>query len=160
MAEKPCVSCGDILPDRARFCLICGSPQTAETNPASPSALADSTATDIAAAERVVQVRPTVEGLVQVRPTVEGLAPAVPRRLLDAKTRITDVYTIEDMIGEGGMGGVYRATDHARKRTVAIKALHSRGGSWMYDTRSLRTYARSSFEPMFRMDGVGFRCAL
>ena len=35
-----------------------------------------------------------------------------------------------------------------------------RGGSWLYDARSLRTYARSSFDPRFRLDGVGFRCAL
>ncbi len=36
----------------------------------------------------------------------------------------------------------------------------TRGGSWMYDARSLRTYARSSLDPTFRVDGVGFRCAL
>lgn len=35
-----------------------------------------------------------------------------------------------------------------------------RGGSWMYDPRSLRTYARSAFPRHFRLDGVGFRCAL
>lgn len=35
-----------------------------------------------------------------------------------------------------------------------------RGGSFMYDKRSLRTFARSSFEPWFRLDGVGFRCAM
>ena len=32
-----------------------------------------------------------------------------------------------------------------------------RGGSWMYDARSLRTFARSSFHPSYRLDGVGFR---
>jgi formylglycine-generating enzyme required for sulfatase activity len=35
-----------------------------------------------------------------------------------------------------------------------------RGGSFRYDTRSLRTYARSSFPPTFRLDSVGFRVAL
>jgi formylglycine-generating enzyme required for sulfatase activity len=35
-----------------------------------------------------------------------------------------------------------------------------RGGSWRYDARSLRTYARSSFPPTFRLDMVGFRVAL
>lgn len=35
-----------------------------------------------------------------------------------------------------------------------------RGGSWVFDAQSLRTYARSSFQPEFRLDGVGFRCAL
>ncbi len=35
-----------------------------------------------------------------------------------------------------------------------------RGGSFRYDARSLRTYARSSFPPTFRLDTVGFRVAL
>jgi serine/threonine-protein kinase len=34
-----------------------------------------------------------------------------------------------------------------------------RGGSWMYGPRSLRTYARTSFEPHYRFAGGGFRCA-
>jgi serine/threonine-protein kinase len=35
-----------------------------------------------------------------------------------------------------------------------------RGGSWIYDARSLRTHARASFPPTFRLDSVGFRVAL
>ena len=35
-----------------------------------------------------------------------------------------------------------------------------RGGSWRYDARSLRTYARASFPTTFRLDTVGFRVAL
>ena len=34
-----------------------------------------------------------------------------------------------------------------------------RGGSWLYDAASLKTYARSSFEPNIRISGLGFRCA-
>jgi serine/threonine-protein kinase len=34
-----------------------------------------------------------------------------------------------------------------------------RGGSWMYGARSLRTYARTSFEADYRFAGGGFRCA-
>jgi serine/threonine-protein kinase len=33
-----------------------------------------------------------------------------------------------------------------------------RGGSWMYGSQSLRTYARTSFEPHYRFAGGGFRC--
>lgn len=33
-----------------------------------------------------------------------------------------------------------------------------RGGGWMYDARSLRTYARVSFDPYYRIGAVGFRC--
>ena len=36
----------------------------------------------------------------------------------------------------------------------------ARGGSWLYDKRSLRTVARISYDPSFRLDGVGFRVAL
>jgi serine/threonine-protein kinase len=35
-----------------------------------------------------------------------------------------------------------------------------RGGGWMYDARSLRTYSRSSFHPTYRIGSVGFRCAI
>lgn len=34
-----------------------------------------------------------------------------------------------------------------------------RGGSWMMDASSLRTYARIGFEPRYRFAGGGFRCA-
>jgi formylglycine-generating enzyme required for sulfatase activity len=35
-----------------------------------------------------------------------------------------------------------------------------RGGAWAYDARALRTYARSSFPPIYRLENVGFRVAL
>jgi serine/threonine-protein kinase len=35
-----------------------------------------------------------------------------------------------------------------------------RGGGWMFDAHSLRTFSRSSFAADFRLDVVGFRCAL
>ncbi len=35
-----------------------------------------------------------------------------------------------------------------------------RGGSWAYDARALRTYARTSFPPTYRLENVGFRVAL
>jgi formylglycine-generating enzyme required for sulfatase activity len=49
----------------------------------------------------------------------------LPPRLLQAGTRIADRYLIDGVIGEGGMGVVYRGTDLQRDKLVAIKALHS-----------------------------------
>ena len=50
---------------------------------------------------------------------------ALPPRLIPPGTAISERYTIDGVIGEGGMGVVYRGTDRARGRTVAIKALHA-----------------------------------
>ncbi|MBI2389734.1 MAG: SUMF1/EgtB/PvdO family nonheme iron enzyme [Deltaproteobacteria bacterium] len=42
-------------------------------------------------------------------------------------------------------------------KSTALRVM--RGGSWMYGARSLRTFARTSFEPHYRFAGGGFRCA-
>jgi serine/threonine protein kinase len=40
--------------------------------------------------------------------------------------QVANRYEIRELIAEGGMGGVYRAIDHALHRPVAIKVLHSK----------------------------------
>jgi serine/threonine-protein kinase len=53
-----------------------------------------------------------------------------------------------------------RGPERNPRRTVGDGARVARGGSFMYDARSLRTFSRASFEPTFRFAGIGFRCAL
>jgi hypothetical protein len=62
--------------------------------------------------------RPTVA----FQPTVpDGFAArAIASRLLPPGTEIGAHYTVIDVIGEGGMGVVYRGADRALARTVAI----------------------------------------
>ena len=66
---------------------------------------------------------------------------SLPPRVLAPGTAISDAYTIDSLIGEGGMGVVYRATDHVRERAVAIKTLH---GSLMGDASIRRRFAREA----------------
>jgi serine/threonine-protein kinase len=83
--------------------------------------------------------RPTLD----VASTVLGkrAGSGLPRRLFGPGTAVTEAYTIEGLVGEGGMGVVYRATDHVRKRQVAIKALH---GSLMGEASIRRRFAREA----------------
>jgi len=51
--------------------------------------------------------------------------------------------------------------DNNPRNTVGAERATSvvRGGAWMFDARSLRTSARSSFPPTWRLEMIGFRCA-
>ena len=97
--SKRCRSCDEPLPERARFCLLCGK----------PVGLAHQTT--LRSEEDVTRPDPS--------------AHVAPSRHLAAGTRVSDIYTVASIVGEGGMGVVYEAHDAARDRTVALKALHA-----------------------------------
>ncbi len=112
MAER-CRRCEEELSTRARFCSNCGFP--------------------VAAAYPSVATQDATE--------TEPGQHRLPPRLIAAGTRITDRYMIDGVLGEGGMGVVYRANDLARERSVAIKALHA---SLMGDAEIRRRFTREA----------------
>ncbi len=89
-----------------------------------------------------------VEGFLEV-PHPRGVSAADLGANLDpASSRLaagTELgpYRIEDFIGAGGMGAVYRATDPRLTRTVAIKVLTTRAASDV-DRRQLEKEARAA----------------
>jgi formylglycine-generating enzyme required for sulfatase activity len=51
-------------------------------------------------------------------------SPVALTHLLAPGTIVSAVYTVEALIGGGGMGAVYRAYDRVRERHVALKVIH------------------------------------
>ena len=113
-----CSACEEPLPVRARFCPACAHPADDATDDAGVSA------TDIASH--------TLTGA--------GKPWAMPR-LLPPGTAISRRYVVDDVIGEGGMGVVYRGRDLERDRAVAFKVLH---GSLMGDAGIRRRFTREA----------------
>ena len=100
MAEsKRCHSCDEPLPERARFCLLCGKPVGLARQ------------TTLRSEEDVTRPDPS--------------AHVAPARHLAPGTHVSDVYTVSSIVGEGGMGVVYEAHDAARDHTVALGGPHA-----------------------------------
>ncbi|HEX2689315.1 MAG TPA: bifunctional serine/threonine-protein kinase/formylglycine-generating enzyme family protein [Kofleriaceae bacterium] len=104
---------------RARFCPSCGHPSV------------DATIASIAAPEA-----PEAGGTLS-----DPRQRMLPPRLIAPGTRILDRYQIDGVLGEGGMGVVYRATDLMRERSVGIKALHA---SLLGDAEVCRRFKREA----------------
>ena len=108
-----CPACDETLPPRARFCPGCG--------------------TLLAAVEK--------SGTATDARVLPAPAPILPPRVIAAGTQITRRYRVDGVIGEGGMGVVYRGTDQKRDRIIAIKALHA---SLMGDRQIRRRFTREA----------------
>ena len=130
-----CPSCTTPLEPNARFCGVCGFRLQA-SRPAAGSQPAGGVTPPVAAPNRP-QVRPQTPaaGVPGVKPNAQGSAPK-PQRPAASKPRATkgdemylnqvlnNRFKVESKIGEGGFGAVYRGTQLATGRKVALKLLH------------------------------------
>jgi serine/threonine protein kinase len=129
LASARCTGCGAAVPDSARFCASCGQKvSTTAVGPTLPPEPTSAFAPTRAA---------TPPAAIHAAP--EAKVPLPPMRLLPGT--MLSVYRIESVLGEGGMGVVYRAHDEARDRTVAIKCLHTNLSG---DAQIRRRFAREA----------------
>ncbi len=100
-----CGNCGAAVDAEAKFCPDCGHQLDAATA-VSP--------------EDTMMTMGGLETLAEA-PTQAGRSSSMA--VLEAGTQFADRYTIEEIVGRGGMGVVYRATDKLSEKTVALKLI-------------------------------------
>lgn len=100
-----CPSCGTTVDEDARFCPECGFQLQGPHADSSDEGLV------------------TMGGLETLADMPTRDAQSSSSETLDAGSLFADRYVIADIVGRGGMGVVYRATDKLSEKTVALKLI-------------------------------------
>lgn len=102
-----CKACGAVLTPGARFCTECGAPVEGEATP---------TPTTVSSIETLPP-----GGI----PTPEPIDPNQGGNGFNPGDVVAEKYVIDRMVGQGGMGTVYKATEKLTDRSVALKIIRS-----------------------------------
>ncbi|MGE0871945.1 MAG: protein kinase [Kofleriaceae bacterium] len=133
-----CPSCSAALESNARFCGVCGyrlqAPRAPTPAPGATIASASgvpviSPAGAVAPARAPapqLQAQPQMQPQAQPKPLAQPPRPRTRSQLEDLllNSVLNNRFKIESKIGEGGFGSVYRGTQLATGRKVALKLLH------------------------------------
>src|SRR6202789_2460074 len=141
-----CISCGNELPKTGRFCSSCGAPAPSSDQ----TATIDMAGANMAAANMAGANLPTIDVAAATprRPPSSGTSSRTSRppssaeylsnegRFLPGRL-LASRYRIVALLGKGGMGEVYRATDLTLGQAVALKFLPEAASS---DDRALARF--------------------
>ncbi|MBX3159551.1 MAG: protein kinase [Deltaproteobacteria bacterium] len=132
-----CPSCNSPLEHNARFCGVCGyrlppvgqpkpNPQAA---PGAPGGVARANVPPRGNAAAAPAMQPQAQGKPVAKQAPQGQAARAPKARpkgdeIYLNTVLNNRFKVESKIGEGGFGAVYRGSQLATGRKVALKLLH------------------------------------